>query len=139
MNPRNRYLLDAGIFPLIFAGNINVKKIVNEIASGKAEPLVCEVNLAEFYAKTCEKKGKEIAELHHLRIRYQPKMTVITPDEELTRKAGWLKCKYRDKVSLADCYAAATSSINKSILITTDKNLAEVAKSEKIRTKLISF
>lgn len=139
MNPQSKYLLDAGVLSLILAGDVNVKEIVTEIASGKAEPLVCEVNLAEFYAKTCERKGREVAELHLLRMRYQPKMRVIAPNEELTRKAGWLKCKHRDKVSLADCYAAATSSIYKSILLTTDKHLAEMARSEKIRTKLIPF
>jgi predicted nucleic acid-binding protein len=137
MNPQSRYLFDAGILPLILAGGSSVKNIVAEIASGKAESLVCEVNLAEFYAKTCEKKGKDVAELHSLRIRYQENLMVITLDEELTKEAGFLKCKYRGKVSLADCYAAAASSIYKSILLTTDKNLAEMAKSERIPVKFI--
>jgi len=137
MKMRNRYLFDAGIFPLMLAGDSNVRKFIDEISSGKAELLVCEVNLAEFYAKTCEKKGRETADIHYLRIRYQPKITVISPDEELTRKAGQLKCKYRKKVSLADCYAAAVATINKAILITTDNNLTEMADLEKIQAKLI--
>jgi len=137
MKMRNRYLFDAGIFPLMLAGDSNVRKFIDEISSGKAELLVCEVNLAEFYAKTCEKKGRETADIHYLRIRYQPKITVISPDEELTRKAGQLKCKYRKKVSLADCYAAAVATINKAILITTDNNLTEMTNMEKIQAKLI--
>jgi len=137
MKPRNRYLLDAGIFPLILAGDANVKRFVEEIAFGRAEPLACEVNLAEFYAKTCEKKGKEVADLYYLRIRYQPNMTIIAPNEELTKTAAWLKCKYRGKVSLADCYAAAAASINEAILITTDTDLNKVANSENIATRIV--
>ena len=137
MKTQNRYLFDAGIFSLILAGDANVRKFVDEISSGKAELLACEVNLAEFYAKTCEKKGREIADIYYLRIRYQPKIMVISPDEELTKKAGQLKCKYRKKVSLADCYAAAVATINKAILITTDNNLTEMADLEKIQAKLI--
>jgi len=137
MKIQNRYLFDTGIFSLILSGDSNVRKFVEEISSGKAELLACEVNLAEFYAKTCEKKGRETADIYYLRIRYQPKITVISPDEESTKKAGQLKCKYRKKVSLADCYAAATATINKAILITTDNNLTEMTNMEKIQAKLI--
>lgn len=139
MNPKNRYLFDAGVFPLIFAGEPTVKPLVGEIASGAAEALVCEVNLAEFYAKTCEKKGREVADIYYVRVRYQPNIVMVTPDEELTKKAGWFKCKYRGKVSLADCYAAAVASIAKATLVTTDENLYRVAESEKIPAEIIPF
>lgn len=139
MKPRSRYVLDAGILSLILAGDSNVKRFVDEIASGRTEPLACEVNLAEFYAKTCEKKGKEVADIHYLRIRYQPNMTIVTPNEELTKNAAWLKCKHRGKVSLADCYAAASASLNEAILITTDTSLHKVANSENIATKIVSL
>jgi len=137
MKSRNRYVLDAGIFPLILAGDANVKRYVEEIASGRAESLACEVNLAEFYAKTCEKKGREVAEVYYLRIRYQPNLMIIALDEELTRNAARMKCKHRSRVSLADCYAAAAASIEKATLITTDVNLSRVADSENIATKTI--
>ncbi|MGC8998957.1 MAG: PIN domain-containing protein [Candidatus Bathyarchaeia archaeon] len=137
MKQKSKYLLDAGIFPLILAGDPNVKPLVEEIASGKAEPMACEVNLAEFYAKTCEKMGREVAETYYLRIRCQPKMTIIAPNEEMTRSAGMLKCKYRGNVSLADCYAAASALLCKATLITTDTNLHKMATSEKIPTKII--
>jgi len=137
MKPRNRYVLDAGVLSLILAGDANVKRYIEEIASGRAEPLVCEVNLAEFYAKTCEKKGKEVADVYYLRIRYQPTMVIIAPDEELTRNAAQIKCKHRSKVSLADCYAAAAASINKAILVTTDTSLHKVANSENIAAKIV--
>lgn len=137
MKPRSRYLLDAGIFPLILAGNVNVKRFVDEIASGRAEPLVCEVNLAEFYAKTCEKKGRVVADVYYLRMRYQPSMRIITLDEELTRGAARLKCKHRSKVSLADCYAAIAASMNGAVLVTTDAGLHKVAASENIDAKIV--
>jgi len=137
MKGRSRYLLDAGIFPLILAGDSNVRRYVDEIASEKAEPLACEVNLAEFYARTCQVKGRELADLYYLRIRHQPRMVIVAPDEELTKKAGWLKCKYRGKVSLADCYAAAAASLQGAVLITTDGSLAEMADVEGIPAKII--
>ena len=137
MKPRSRYFLDAGIFPLILAGAASVKRFVEEIASGRAEPFTCEINLAEFYAKTCEKKGREVADIYYLRIRYQPSMTVIACNEELTKKAAWLKCKHRNKVSLADCYAAAAASMEEAVLLTTDTSLSKVATTENITTKNI--
>lgn len=139
MNPKDRYLLDAGVFALIFAGEPTVKPLVEEIASGVAEALVCEVNLAEFYAKTCEKKGREVADIYYVRVRYQPNIVTVTPDEELTKKAGWFKCKYRGKASLADCYAATVALIAKATLVTTDENLYRVAESERIPAKMFSF
>lgn len=139
LNPKNRYLLDAGVFPLIFAGEPTVKPLVEEIASGAAEALVCEVNLAEFYAKTCEKKGMKTADIYYVRVRYQPNIVIITPDGEITKKAGWFKCKYRGKVSLADCYAAAVALTTKATLVTTDGNLHKMANSEKIPAKMIPF
>lgn len=137
MKPRNRYLLDAGIFSLILAGDNNVKRFVEEIASGRAEPIACEVNLAEFYAKTCEKKGKQVADIHYVRIRYQPNLTIIAPNEELTKNAAWLKCKHRGKVSMADCYAAAAASMEKAMLVTTDIELNKMANSENIASKIV--
>jgi len=137
MKPRSRYVLDAGVFPLILAGDANVKRYVEEMASGRAEPLVCEVNLAEFYAKTCEKKGRDVADVYYLRIRYQPNIVIVAPDEELTRNAARLKCKHRGKVSLADCYAAAAASMNEAILVTTDASLGKMANSENITTKIV--
>jgi len=137
MKPRSRYLFDAGIFPLILAGDNNVRRFVEEIASGRAELLVCEVNLAEFYAKTCEKKGREVADVQYLRVRHQPNMAILAPDEELTPEAAWLKCKHRGKVSLADCYAAAAASMNEAILVTTDASLGKMANSENIATKIV--
>jgi predicted nucleic acid-binding protein len=49
---------------------------------------------------------------------------------------GRLKCKHRGKLSLVDCSAAAIAKIHNAKLITTDHDLAKVAKSEKIQTEI---
>ncbi len=59
------------------------------------------------------------------------------PDEELAKKAALLKCKHRDKLSLADCYAAAAASTEKATLLTTDTEPNKVANSENIATRLV--
>jgi predicted nucleic acid-binding protein len=85
----------------------------------------CEVNLAEFHYKTCEKLGREVAELRQTSIRHF-KISVLTIDERLTRIAGSLKCIHRGKLSLADAYIVAVTKTLEGTLITTDPRLAEL-------------
>ena len=73
----------------------------------------------------CEKLGKDVADVRYHQIRGSGAGS-IAPDEELTRKAGEKKCKYRGKLSLADCFSLAPSELKKATLLTTDSELAKV-------------
>ncbi len=135
----NRYLLDAGILPLLLAGDARLKPLVQEMSDGRAEALASEVNLAEFYYKTCESRGREVAEHVYRRIRIMKELRSLSPDQELTKRTGQLKCTYRGKVSLADCFAAATAEREEAKLVTTDSELEKMARKEGIKTLFLAI
>jgi uncharacterized protein with PIN domain len=53
-------------------------------------------------------------------------LTVVSTDEALTKLSGGKKCKYRGRLSLADCFAPALAELKKATLLTTDGELAKV-------------
>jgi predicted nucleic acid-binding protein len=94
----------------------------DEITSGRMEGYTCEVNIAEFYYKTCEKLGREVAEVRHASIRHS-EISILSIDERLTRVAGVLKCTHKGKLSLADAYIVAVAKALGGILVTTDSRI----------------
>lgn len=120
-----KYVVDAGVLSLHFIDDERVKPYFDEVAQGKAQAFISDVNLAEYYYKTCEKLGKDIANFRYHQIRGSDVESVAT-DEELTWKAGEKKCKYRGRLSLADCFSLALSELKKATLLTTDSELAKI-------------
>jgi len=120
-----KYVIDTGVLLLHLIGDKRVKTYFNEISQGKAKAFVCEVNLAEYYYKICEKLGKDVAKIRYHQIR-ESNLEIIATNEELTKKAGEKKCKYRGKLSLADCFTLALAEHEKATLLTTDSELAQV-------------
>ena len=121
-----KYVIDTGVLFLHLIDDERVRPYFKEINEGRAKAFICDINLAEYYYKTCEKLGREIAD-----VRYNQTRVLINPvstNQDLTREAGKIKCKYRDKLSLADCFALALSKIKGAILLTTDSDLAEIKK-----------
>jgi len=107
----------------------------DEVTSGRVEGYTCETNIAEFYYKTCEKLGREVAEVRHTSIRHSKMLTLAT-DEHLTRIAGGLKCIHRGKLSLADAYIVAVAKMLGGTLVTTDPRLVEL---KLVQTKLLQI
>jgi predicted nucleic acid-binding protein len=105
----------------------------DEVAAGRVEGYTCETNIAEFYYKTCEKFGREVAEVRHTSIRHS-KMSILATDERLTRIAGGLKCVHRGKLSLADAYIVAVAKMLGGTLVTTDPRLPEL---KLVQTRLL--
>lgn len=89
--------------------------------------------MTELYYKTCEKFGREVADIRSLSIRHS-KITILRIDEKLTRIAGTLKCAHKDKISLADAYTLAATKAVGGTLITTDHQLAEL---KLVQTRLL--
>ncbi|MBC7130093.1 PIN domain-containing protein [Candidatus Bathyarchaeota archaeon] len=102
-----------------------MKKLFDNVAAERVAGYTCEVNMAEFYYKTCEKFGKDAAEVRSTSIRHS-KLIVLTMNERLTRTAGRIKCIYKGKLSLADAYVLAAAKTYGATLITTDSQLAEL-------------
>lgn len=120
-----RIVLDTGPLFLYFAEDRRAKELIDAIQRGKTSGRTCETNLAEFYYKTCEKLGREVAELRNASIRGSMLM-IESPNERLTRMAAALKCEYRGRLSLADAYVLALCQMYGGDLVTTDRRLKEL-------------
>jgi len=127
-------VLDAGVLTLYFAGDRRVKDFFDEIDNERAVGLLSEVNLAEYYYKTCRKLGRETADARYFMLK-SSKLRVAR-DEELTRLAALEKCQQRVGLSLADCFALALARREKAILLTTD---SELKKARDVQVKLFTI
>ncbi len=120
---KRKFVVDAGVLTLFYAGDSRVKPYFGGIKDAETGGYVSSINLSEHYYKTCQKLGKEVADL-----RYHQSMTILTStdtDEGLTLAAGLEKCR-RTQLSLADCFALALTKRLKGTLLTTDSELAKV-------------
>jgi len=126
-------VLDAGVLTLYFAGDPRVKQFFDEVDEERAVGMIAEVNLAEYYYKTCRKLGKESADSRYFMLTSSK--LLITNDERLTRLAALEKCRQRLNLSLADCFALALAIREKAILLTTDR---ELKKAKGVQVKLFT-
>jgi len=126
-------VLDAGVLTLYFAGDPRVKQFFDEVDEERAVGMIAEVNLAEYYYKTCRKLGKESADSRYFMLTSSK--LLITTDERLTRLAALEKCRQRLNLSLADCFALALAIREKAILLTTDR---ELKKAKGVQVKLFT-
>ena len=106
--------------------------MLDEVTTGRAEGYTCETNIAEFYYKTCEKLGREVAEVRYTSIRHS-RISILAADERLTRVAGGLRCTHRGKLSLADAYIVAVAKMLRGTLVTTDPRLMKL---ELVQTRI---
>ena len=121
----NRLAFDAGALSLYYAGDERARQYFNDVSSELKTGFISEVNLAEFYYKAAERFGLQTAELRYMLTR-RSRIIIVPPDEDITREAAKLKLMYRNRLSLADCFAVSTAKNNDSILITTDSRIKEV-------------
>jgi predicted nucleic acid-binding protein len=121
---RPTLVLDAGTISLFFAGDSRVAEYFTKIDQEKATGLITEINLAEYYYKTCQKLGRETADIRYFMLR-KSKLLAIG-DESLTRLAAREKCQRKLDLSLADCFALALAKRENAILLTTDTELKKI-------------
>ena len=126
-----KYVFDAGVLALYFAGRQDAKKFVDEVYGGKAKAYMCEVNVAEFLYNYARVLGWEAALVKHSLLRESP-ITIVEVGEELTVAAAKLKLKYYNLLSLADCYLIALAKLYKATIITTDSRVKEVGEAPTI-------
>ena len=126
-----KYVFDAGVLALYFAGRQDAKKFVDEVYGGKAKAYMCEVNVAEFLYNYARVFGWEAALVKHSLLRESP-ITIVEVGEELTVAAAKLKLKYYNLLSLADCYLIALAKLYKATIITTDSRVKEVGEAPTI-------
>ena len=117
--------LDTGVFTLYYTDDRQGKDILESVFTGDSVGHTCELNLTEYYYKTCENVGREIAEITQRAIRTKP-IHVHVPEQELSTTAASLKCDYRGKISLVDSYILAVAKRYDCRLVTTDPVLKEI-------------
>jgi len=121
-------VVDAGVLTLHFIDDQRVEEYFSDVDDGRVSGYISNVNLAEFYYKTCQKLGRQTADTRY----YQIKRTrlQIVQDDDLTRSAGLEKCRQPLSLSLADCFALALAKREKALLLTTDRELSKVREVE---------
>ena len=122
---RKKYVFDAGVLALYFAGDGRVKKYFNEVIQGFSEGYVCEVNLAEFYYKTAEKLGIDAADIRYEAIRAS-RIKQVPIEGRLTKEAAKVKLRYRSKISLADAFFITLTYAVDGTALTTDSAVKEI-------------
>ena len=120
---KSKFVIDTGVLTLFYAGEARVKPYFDQIHNGKAEGLMMSVNLSEHFYKTCQKLGRQTANLRYYQSRTI--LTIAETSEELALTAGTEKCR-RSTLSLADCFALALAKSVKGTLLTTDSELGKV-------------
>lgn len=121
---KRSYTIDTGALAVYFAVGGEAKRYFDEIFAGRTTGLISAVTLSEYFYKACRQLGAETAEVRTKSVRAS--LRVLETDEATVRAAGQLKCKHAASISLADAYAAATSILHKSTLLTTDGPLARL-------------
>ena len=117
-------IIDTGVLTLFFSGESDVRPVFLDIERGRNNGYVTAVNLSEFYYKTCENMGEEVARLWYFQCREL--LHTLETSRELSLLAGKEKCHQDGNLSLADCYALAAAKSLNGTLLTTDQELAKV-------------
>ena len=120
----NRLAFDAGALSLYYAGDKIARQYFDDVSSRFKIGFISEVNLAEFYYKAAEKFGLDTSETWYMLTR-RSQINIVPPNEMITREAAKLKLMYRNRLSLADCFAVSTAKNNDCTLITTDSRIKE--------------
>ena len=123
MTTRN-VVIDTGVLTLFFAGDTRVVSFFHDFERGRLNGHVTSVNLSEFYYKTCEILGEDVAKLRYHQCREL--LDILETDGQLSLLAGKEKCHRGGNLSLADCFALAGARILGGTLLTTDPELAKI-------------
>lgn len=125
----NSFVFDTGVLSLFYADDGRLRQLVDGIDGERARGLLSSVTLSEFYYKTCQNLGRDVASLWSRQLN--ERMQVVGTDVDLSVSAGLEKCR-NNRLSLADSYALALAKRVGGILLTTDSELAR-SKGSKVR------
>lgn len=114
-------VFDTGALALLYASDERVRTFVEGIDRGRDQGFISSVTLSEFYYKTCQSLGRDVANIWCRQL--DARLRVVEPDVELALAAGAEKCK-NGRLSLADSHALALTNAVRGTLLTTDSELA---------------
>lgn len=116
------FIFDTGALSLFYADDERLRPLVDGIHGGRDRGLISSVTMSEFYYKTCQRLGRDVATLWTRQL--SERMEVEGVDLDLSISAGLEKCR-NNRLSLADSYAIALTKRAKGLLLTTDSELAK--------------
>jgi predicted nucleic acid-binding protein len=111
-------------------GYEEVAKIFDECVAKDREVFICVINWGEVIYHALRAGGEKTATLAEDAMRAVP-MQIVEANKELTLQAAHLKAT--NKMSYADCFAAALAIKRKCELVTGDKEFKQVERDIKIR------
>ena len=111
-------------------GYQEVAAIIDECTAKDSEMFFCVVNWGEVIYQAIRRGGETRAKLAEDIMSTLP-IQLVEADKELTHQAAILKAS--NKMSYADCFAAALAMKKKGELVTGDSEFKQVEKNVKIR------
>lgn len=104
-------------------GSNRVKEYLLKVKSKHVDGYISAVNLCEVYYIVVREKGYEQAQILATSLRDWG-LNVVPGDEDMAKKAGWLKAQY--PLALADAFATATSEKLGAYLLTGDSEFQKL-------------
>jgi predicted nucleic acid-binding protein len=98
---------------------IRLKELVQ-----RNEGILPTIVISEVIQVTCEKRGKELAEIrYHSLMESGLQIVDLTPT--IAKQAGLIKCQYKD-VPMGDCIIAATAITNQARILSDDQHYGRI-------------
>ncbi len=121
--------LDTGVILLFYANKVppKVLQLKDGILSRKIEAFVVSPVLVEAFSQLCRLEGGiDFAEKAIIEFLNTVPVKLVSLNQSLILKAGQLKCKHRNTLSIVDCIAIGYS-INKGLQFhTTEKGIEKL-------------
>ncbi len=118
--------LDTGVITLCYTDPLpsQISQLKKEILTGKIDAYVVSPVLIEAFSQFCKLKGGiEFAEKTIIEFLNTYPVKMVSLNQSLIIKAGQLKCKFRNILSIVDCIALGYALNKKIEFHTTEKEL----------------
>lgn len=121
-----------------FSDDATVTAKTREVLKGSRKlgnkGIVPTIVLAEFYAQTYKRAGRDVADKYFREIA-DSGLEIAPLTQEISHRAGLLRSKYQEKVPWGDCIVAATALHSKAkLVLTEDPHFADLNEIEARRT-----
>jgi len=121
-------VLDTGFFEIYFSRfNKQGENLMSDIIQQKVEAYTTYLNITEFYYINRRIEDEE-STLTKINAIFNSKIKVIPINKKLAIRAGELKTKYKDILSIVDAYVIALAEMKRGEIITTDNGIKRVYK-----------
>lgn len=107
------------------------KQRLKELAE-KQNGTIPTIVLAELVKITCERRGKEEADLRHNSV-LRSGLSIVQLNSDMAKEAGLLRCRYRD-VPIGDCIIASVAIASEASVLTDDPHFGRI---KEVRTTWI--